>query len=145
MKRSLTNIEHAGTGRVLLKDFYGSSLKGNWQFSERIAYLRELGALDESDSDSSNLAVLIPNYVNSHSNCVASSSVYSVCCINECEGPLSHLEREVAAPQIKPDWLLAIVSDLPSVSVNPRSFRTMFGAVSPVHARGSHHFFRAFC
>ena len=120
LKRSLTNIEHASTGRVLLKDFYGSALKGNWQFSESIAYLRELGALDEPDP--SNLAVLIPNYVNSHSNCVASSSVYSVCCINECEGLLSHLEREVAAPQVEPDRLLAIVSDLPSASVKaPRT------------------------
>ena len=66
--------------------------------------------------------MLIPNYVNSHSNCVASSSVYSVCCINECEGLLSHLEREVAAPQVEPDRLLAIVSDLPSASVKaPRT------------------------
>jgi len=120
LKRSLTNIEHASTGRVLLKDFYGSALKGNWQFSESIAYLRELGALDESDP--SNPAVLIPNYVNSQSNCVASSSVYSVCCINECEGLLSHLEREVAAPQVEPDRLLAVVSALPSASVKaPRT------------------------
>jgi len=115
LKRSLTKIEHAGTGRVLLKDFYGSALKGNWQFSESIAYLRELGALDESDP--ANLAVLIPNYVNSHSNCVASSSVYSVCCINECEGLLGHLESEVAAPYVEPEQLLALVADLPSASV----------------------------
>ena len=29
------------------EDFYGAALKGNWQFSESVAYLRELGALDE--------------------------------------------------------------------------------------------------
>ncbi|OLQ12231.1 hypothetical protein AK812_SmicGene3917 [Symbiodinium microadriaticum] len=54
-------IEHADTGRVLLKDFYGSALDGNWQFSESVDYLRELGALDESDP--ANKAVLIANYV----------------------------------------------------------------------------------
>ena len=120
LKRSLTSIEHGSSGRALLKDFYGSALKGNWQFSESISYLRELGALDESDP--SNIAVLIPNYVNSQSNCVASSSIYSVCCINECEGLLSHLEREVAAPDVEPERLLPIVSDLPSASVQaPRA------------------------
>ena len=28
-------IEHADTGRVLLKDFYGSALDGNWQWLGR--------------------------------------------------------------------------------------------------------------
>ena len=118
LKASLLKSEHAGTGRVLLKDFYSAALGGQWQFhgffelffwfhaigspsylvfqffscstnqesrrqkvpkarfSESIEYLRELGALDESDR--SHLAVFIPNYVNSQSNCVASSSIYSV-------------------------------------------------------------------
>ena len=116
LKRSLTSLEHGGTGRVLLKDFYGSALKGNWQFSESIAYLKELGALDESDPK--NLAVLIPNYVNSQSNCVASSSVYSVCCINECESLMGHLEREIAAPEASAEMVLSIVSKLASDTVS---------------------------
>ena len=116
LKRSLTSLEHGGTGRVLLKDFYGSALKGNWQFSESIAYLKELGALDESDPK--NLAVLIPNYVNSQSNCVASSSVYSVCCINECESLMGHLEREIAAPEASAEKVLSIVSKLASDTVS---------------------------
>ncbi|CAE7242917.1 unnamed protein product, partial [Symbiodinium pilosum] len=90
LKSSLIKHEHAGTGRVLLKDFYSAALGGQWQFSESIDYLRELGALDEADPD--HLAVFIPNYVNSQSNCVASSSIYSVCCINECEALLGHVE-----------------------------------------------------
>ena len=32
--------------------------------------------------------------VNSQSNCVASSSIYSVCCINECEALLGHVEAK---------------------------------------------------
>ena len=115
LKKSLTRLEHDGTGRVLLKDFYGSALKGNWQFSESIDYLRELGALDGSDSG--NLAVLIPNYVNSQSNCVASSSIYSVCCINECESLMGQLERAIAAPEATPEEVLAIVSKLASDTV----------------------------
>mmetsp|Transcript_29806 Transcript_29806/g.52950 ORF Transcript_29806/g.52950 Transcript_29806/m.52950 type:complete len:554 (+) Transcript_29806:102-1763(+) len=115
LKSLLMNIEHADSGRVLLKDFYGSALGGNWQFSESVPYLRELGALDESDP--SHMAVLIANYVNSHSNCVASSSIFSVCCVNECEALLGNLERQVAAPEATPERLLGLVSQLASATV----------------------------
>ncbi|CAE7898583.1 unnamed protein product [Symbiodinium microadriaticum] len=115
LKASLLKSEHAGTGRVLLKDFYSAALGGQWQFSESIEYLRELGALDESDR--SHLAVFIPNYVNSQSNCAASSSIYSVCCINECEALMGHLEAKVAAPQAEPKEILEIVASLPSATV----------------------------
>ena len=114
LKRLLSKHERKGTGRVPLKDFYGAALSGNWQFSESVEYLEELGALDMSDPN--NLAVLIPNYVNSQSNCVASSSIYSVCCINECEALLGHLERKVAAPQASPQELIQLVAQLPSAS-----------------------------
>lgn len=114
LKRLLSKYERPGTGRVLLKDFYGAALSGNWQFSESVEYLQELGALDTTDPQ--NLAVLIPNYVNSQSNCVASSSIYSVCCINECEALMGHLERQVAAPEASPQQLLHLVSQLPSAS-----------------------------
>lgn len=114
LKRLLSKYERLGTGRVLLKDFYGAALSGNWQFSESVDYLQELGALDTTDPK--NLAVLIPNYVNSQSNCVASSSIYSVCCINECEALMGHLERQVAAPEASPQQLLQLVSQLPSAS-----------------------------
>jgi len=43
LKRLLSKYENAGTGRVLLKDFYGAALDGNWQFSESVEYLQELG------------------------------------------------------------------------------------------------------
>lgn len=114
LKRLLSKYERPGTGRVPLKDFYGAALSGNWQFSESVEYLQELGALDTTDPQ--NLAVLIPNYVNSQSNCVASSSIYSVCCINECEALMGHLERQVAAPEATPQQLLQVVSQLPSAS-----------------------------
>merc|ERR1712217_944668 len=95
LKNSLLKLETPGTGRVPLHDFYGSALQGNWQFSETIGYLRVLGAVDESVP--SRPSVIIPNYINAPSNCVASSKFYSVCCIDECEGLVSHLETRVAA------------------------------------------------
>ena len=89
MKDSLVKIEDRGTGRVLLSDFYKPGLDGQWQFQESASYLRQLGALDESSKTS----VVIVNYLTSPGNCIASSSFYSVCCMDECEGLLGHLEH----------------------------------------------------
>eukprot|EP00441_Pelagodinium_beii_P038403 CAMPEP_0197629402 /NCGR_PEP_ID=MMETSP1338-20131121/7266_1 /TAXON_ID=43686 ORGANISM="Pelagodinium beii, Strain RCC1491" /NCGR_SAMPLE_ID=MMETSP1338 /ASSEMBLY_ACC=CAM_ASM_000754 /LENGTH=579 /DNA_ID=CAMNT_0043200439 /DNA_START=134 /DNA_END=1873 /DNA_ORIENTATION=+ len=114
LKTDLVKIENHGTGRVLLKDFYGAGLSGSWQFSESMEYLRELGALDESSQQP---AVLIPNYVNARSNCLASSSIYSVCCINECEALLGHLEAKIAMPEASATTILDLVSKLPSATV----------------------------
>jgi len=100
------------SGRVKLDAFYRSALEGNWQFNERVEYLRSLGALDESDPESP--SVVIPNYINSPSNCVASSKFYSVCCIDECESLMGHLERNIAAPEASPERILELVSALPS-------------------------------
>merc|ERR1740129_1106308 len=79
-------------GRVRLADFYKRSLHDElWQFSESAAYLRQLGAID--DSDPSNVRVIIPNYVASPANCIASSSYYMVCCVDECEALLGNIEQ----------------------------------------------------
>jgi len=113
MKHSLMKLEGAEKGCVPMANFYKSMYaKGEWQFSESPDYLRELGALD--DSEPSNLKVIMPNYLNSLSNCVASSMYYSVCCIDECEDLLGHIERRLQAPDAQADELMAIVSELPS-------------------------------
>merc|ERR1719336_1021537 len=54
-----------------------------WHFRQPVEYLRHVGALDESDPR--RLSVVIPNYVYSMNNCLASSSFFSVCCTNKCE------------------------------------------------------------
>eukprot|EP00931_Biecheleriopsis_adriatica_P086868 TRINITY_DN6142_c0_g2_i1.p1 TRINITY_DN6142_c0_g2~~TRINITY_DN6142_c0_g2_i1.p1 ORF type:complete len:567 (+),score=136.57 TRINITY_DN6142_c0_g2_i1:73-1773(+) len=115
LKRSLLDMEHESRGQVLLKDFYGAALNGQWAFSESVDYLRELGALEESNPKQ--MAVMIPNYVNAPSNCVASSSIFSVCCINECEAIMGSLERQIAAPEAPTDRILEIVTHLPSATV----------------------------
>jgi len=105
-----------GAGRVRVADFYGTALNdGKWQFSESVDYLRQLGALDESDP--SNPRVIIPNYISGPSNCVASSSYYSVCCIDECEGILGRLEDMIGAPEASTATITSLVSMIPSATM----------------------------
>eukprot|EP00419_Tripos_fusus_P043481 CAMPEP_0172829544 /NCGR_PEP_ID=MMETSP1075-20121228/21605_1 /TAXON_ID=2916 /ORGANISM="Ceratium fusus, Strain PA161109" /LENGTH=567 /DNA_ID=CAMNT_0013671697 /DNA_START=33 /DNA_END=1736 /DNA_ORIENTATION=+ len=117
LKKTLVALEESsGSGRVRLADFYGSALNaGQWQFSESVEYLRQLGALDESDS--SNLRIMIPNYLNAPSNCIASSAYYGVCCIDECEKILGHVEKKVRGPTAHPTEIANIIVNLPSASV----------------------------
>jgi hypothetical protein len=115
IKASLVKMEERGTGRVLLSDFYKPALGGDWQFQESAQYLRELGALDETEAGKPR--VIIANYVSSPSNCIASSSFYSVCCMDECEGLLGHLEQQIAGPEAKPERVAALIAGLSSSSV----------------------------
>jgi len=115
IKSTLLKIEEAGTGRVRLSDFYKPALDGAWTFQESVNYLRQLGALDETDP--ANPRVIIANYLSSPTNCIASSSFYSVCCMDECEGLLGHLERQIAAPEATSTRIATLVSELSSSSV----------------------------
>merc|ERR1719464_28011 len=115
LKDTLLKYEQGSTGRVPLATFYEAALNGQWQFSESKSYLRQLGSLDETDE--LRPAVIIANYVNSPTNCVASSKFYSVCCINECEALLGHLERTVTAPAATPGRIAEVIQQLPSATV----------------------------
>jgi len=115
-KDALIKMEHRGTGSVRLSDFYKPAVEdGNWQFQESVPYLRELGVLEESNPDEPR--VMIANYMVGPSNCIASSGFYAVCCKNECEGLLGHLEEKIAAPEATPETLAALVAALPSSQV----------------------------
>merc|ERR1719487_180529 len=90
-----------GAGRVRLADFYKLAVNdGKAQFSESVSFLRQQGALDETDP--TNPRVIITNYISSPSNCVASSNFFSVCCADEGEGLFQQLERIIAAPDATP-------------------------------------------
>merc|ERR1719327_1596805 len=115
MKDTLTKMEYRGTGRVRLADFYKPALDGAWTFQESSGYLRSLGALDESDP--SQPSVMMANYITSHTNCIASSGFYSVCCKNECESLLGHLEEKIGSPEAKPATVIGLVEKLPSSTV----------------------------
>jgi hypothetical protein len=116
LKKTLVEMENPGTGRVPLTSFYKGALENiSWQFMESVPYLRQLGALDETDPEAQ--SIIISNYVYSPSNCVASSTFYSVCCIDECEALLGVLERSIEAPDATPNEILAIISKLRSDTV----------------------------
>merc|ERR1712187_290685 len=120
-KRELLNYGDKDTGLVRLSSFYQAALDhGGQQYHETRDYLRELGALDESNPTEPR--VIVPNYITSKSNCIATSSLHSVCCINECENLMGHVERKIASPVAEPNRLAEVVADLGSSTVQaPRS------------------------
>lgn len=136
IKDRLLELEEKGTGRVRLSDFHKPSDDGHWQFQESLAYLRQIGALDEADSEKPR--VIIPNYVSGPSNCIASSSFYSVCCIDECEGLLAHIEQQVGAPEASPAHIAEIVEKLSSSTQDPQklsaSLVARLGGIASEHA-----------
>jgi len=94
MKDMLAEQDIHGTGRVKLSDFYTYSKDGVWQFQEPSEHLRTGGVLDESSSFLGP-QVMIANYLNSMSNCVTTSSYYSICCLNECDMVFQQLEASI--------------------------------------------------
>lgn len=115
MKNQLVDMDNTGTGRVSLKDFYGTGMDQDWRFGESENYLRQLGVLDES-SPWRGKQVIIPNYLQAASNCIVSTSHYLVCCMNECEGLLGEIENQVGQPMATPEQILEIVGTLSSSS-----------------------------
>eukprot|EP00931_Biecheleriopsis_adriatica_P072998 TRINITY_DN47372_c0_g1_i1.p1 TRINITY_DN47372_c0_g1~~TRINITY_DN47372_c0_g1_i1.p1 ORF type:complete len:548 (-),score=122.72 TRINITY_DN47372_c0_g1_i1:165-1808(-) len=104
--------ETMGSGRVMLGDFYRRALhQGDISFTESVDFLRDQGALDESEAERPR--VIIPNYMQAHSNCLASSAYYSVCCSDPCEELMDQIETAVKAPAATPDVLLNAVKAMP--------------------------------
>jgi len=103
-------------GRVKLSDFYQTSTN----FVEKKEYLRELGAIEEHRDAAGQVVetyVLIPNYLQSAANCLPSSNMYTVCCLNPCEELLRHVEIKVGKSTATPSDILEIVAALPSSTV----------------------------
>jgi len=89
--------------------------------------LRQIGTLDESDE--LNPKVIIPNYINGRSNCVARTSYYSVCCIDECEDLFGALERQLGKPSATLEEIASAVQGLSSSS------RSFANGLPDVHRR----------
>merc|ERR1719420_2429805 len=101
MKAGLMDLDAEGSGRVPLRTFYSQPDGAAYQFTESVEYLRQTGALDESHPGEPR--VRISNYLLGPSNCIASSSYYSVCCLSECEGLVNDLEGLIQAPTATPE------------------------------------------
>merc|ERR1719162_2703377 len=111
IKKSLVALDKSSTGRISLSDFYGANADGEWRFGESEAYLRELGALDET-SGFGGKSVIIPNYLQGASNCIVTTANYFVCCVNECEDILNEIEAWVGAPVADPKDILIPLASL---------------------------------
>ena len=65
LKNILVDLDRDGTGRFPLSEFFRATLDGivpkPFEFDESVGFLRQLGALDESDA--LRPKVLIPNFV----------------------------------------------------------------------------------
>lgn len=119
MRASLLEMEDVKPGRVLLHDFYAKALsqgEARFAFSEKVDYLRTLGALDESDA--MRPRVIVTNYVGSRPQCLEASSIYAVCCPNMCEPLLARLEEQIGAPWTTPEKFLEFVTVLPSETMD---------------------------
>jgi len=95
MQEPLVEMDPQETGRVRLFDFYAYSNDG--AFVESEAYLRQIGALDES-SPSLGPQLMIPNYMQGANNCIEFGKYYSLCCMNECESMQRKLEEHIGKP-----------------------------------------------
>lgn len=105
LKDRFTGFPNGNTGSVLLSDLRDQH---DDLFRESTAYLQELGALDETDPKAPR--VLIPNVILGPSNCDATTSFYDLCCPNECEVDMEHLEQALSANQTT-DHVASIVED----------------------------------
>jgi len=115
LKDQLLDHEEGDSGRLLLSEFYKRGMDTNMQFVESPEFLRQRGALDETKPGEPR--VIVANYILSQGNCLADMGFYSICCINECEGLLARLERDIAAPEASVARITATISNLSTSTV----------------------------
>jgi len=110
MKSELVKLDPDSTGRVPLSTFYSQPKNAVYQFVESVDYLREVGAIEESLGGGP--SVRIANYILSPTNCIATSSFFSVCCLSDCGHLMGEVEHMVQAPTASPQLLLGIVGNI---------------------------------
>merc|ERR1719336_2509941 len=115
MAAELRGLDLMSSGRVPLDKFYSQPKSADYVFTESTQYLRQIGALDEADGVKPQ--VRIANYLMGPSNCIASSSFFSVCCLSECEGLMRELEQKIQAPAASAGQLISLVGNMSSSSV----------------------------
>lgn len=118
MKEALVRHDPAGTGRVPLGAFSSGAGGETWYFSESVDTLRRIGVLDESHGEPPQ--VIIANYLAQPTNCIASSSYYSVCCLSECRAIMDEIEHVVRAPTASAELLLEAVESILAVTADGR-------------------------
>jgi len=92
MVDSFAKLNGGDQGRVKLTELKKGE-DGEF-LAESTEYLRELGALDESEAEP---RILMTNYLLTPSNCDGATSFYDLCCPNVCETHKEHLEAALHA------------------------------------------------
>jgi hypothetical protein len=139
MKAHLKELDPDGLGHLPLGRFYEQPKGSTYHFSESADYLRKIGALDETSP--SDPKVIITNYMAGPSNCIATSSYYSVCCLSECSEILAELEHLIAAPSASPEKLLSLIGTLSDETLPEglpkklESIAARHGGEVPLHGR----------
>lgn len=126
LKTTLHEMENRSpkAGRVRLPDFYNKSMYSHWRLNEKADYLREMGALDDSNKDQP--LVISANYAMARSNCLEATEFFAVCCRNECEDLMGKLEQGVGMEKATSDSIERIVRTLSSDTVKaPRELPTV--------------------
>merc|ERR1712232_109163 len=91
-------------------------------------YLRQIGALEETEGEPAR--VVIANYLNSPSNCIATARYFSVCCLSECAAIKTGISRKASAPTGEPDQILAAIQNLPHRSKNISELASRLHAIA---------------
>lgn len=139
MKAHLVELDPEGLGRVPLGLFYAQPQGSVYHFSESVDYLRKTGALDETSAGSPK--VIIENYIVGPSNCIASSSYYSVCCLSGCDEIFGELEKQIQGPAASPQRLLALISNMSEQALSESltekldTIAAHHGGQVPLHSR----------
>eukprot|EP00931_Biecheleriopsis_adriatica_P015611 TRINITY_DN1182_c0_g1_i3.p1 TRINITY_DN1182_c0_g1~~TRINITY_DN1182_c0_g1_i3.p1 ORF type:complete len:560 (-),score=104.04 TRINITY_DN1182_c0_g1_i3:19-1626(-) len=92
MADAFVKLNGGDQGRVKLAELQEGEIGD--LFREPIPYLRELGALDESEAEPQ---LLMTNYLLAPSNCDGATSFYDLCCPNACETHKEHIEAALYA------------------------------------------------
>lgn len=135
LKDSLVQVEDDMPGRVRLAQFYNKSFYGAWLFNEKPEYLKALGCFEETGGAK---RVIIPNYIQAMNNCVKPSDLFSICCRNECEELLAHVEQRIGAPSADVKTIIDMIAALPSETVAaprslPASLRSRLEDIASAH------------
>jgi hypothetical protein len=139
-KTYLTGLPSHQKGRVKLGEVKTLENQNGRRelFSESADDVEKLGVL--TGGKDANADFIIANYLNSQSMCLSTSSYFTACCVNECEGLLAKLEREVRAPEVQPTELARLVKTLPSANIEESLLQEIPGLATssglvPLHSR----------
>eukprot|EP00928_Gymnodinium_smaydae_P086837 TRINITY_DN71258_c0_g1_i1.p1 TRINITY_DN71258_c0_g1~~TRINITY_DN71258_c0_g1_i1.p1 ORF type:complete len:575 (-),score=112.95 TRINITY_DN71258_c0_g1_i1:125-1849(-) len=135
-------MPNGSTGRVSITDMHTAALHGKYQFGESAKFLIEHEMVDETDK-AGPLHVYVPNLLYGPSNCVGGTSFVEVCCPNECESLMEHIENGIRSPTASAATITSFVKShylqlkpmAPAVLERLEAIAAEHGGAVPLHGR----------